>query len=120
MLVDRGCRRLHDVNVGTTDIFDRRALLPVGISRQVAAVGFHAEMVRHRGSKPGIRTTADDTQNSGHQNLLARCIQTHHRPPPALGHQVAGLRVFGQTGCLDPTITQHFVQTEGSRTINIG
>ena len=64
-----------------------------GISRQVAAVGFHTEMVRH--CKPGIRTTADDTQNSGHRNLLTRCIQTHHRPPPALGHHVAGRRVFG-------------------------
>ena len=39
----------------------------------IAAVGFDAEMVRHRGSKPGIRTTGDDTENSGHQNLLTRC-----------------------------------------------
>lgn len=71
MVVDRRCCGLNDINIGTTDVFDHRAQLPVGVALEGAAIGLDAQMVGDRTGQAGIGTARDDAKNCG-----------GHRAPP--------------------------------------
>ena len=57
VVVHRWCCRLNDIDISTTDVFDCRAQLTVGVSLQRSSHGIDAEIVGNRTGKARIRTS---------------------------------------------------------------